>query len=104
MNEMGYEAYSLIWQQCTDDRLSERFFVPGFTGNLPFFLSGHDLHQFKTEGKLNYREKHLLQGIFYGLYEIDNDPKPWHREKDRKLIFIYWTYLVKVLDLMIQRN
>lgn len=88
------EDYCLVWQKChTDGKLAERFFVPGFTGNLPFFLSGDDLVSFESEGRAKLREEQLLKGILYGLFEIENDPKPWHESKDKETFL----YLLDVL-------
>lgn len=89
-----FEDYCLVWQEChTDENLAERFFVPIFTGKLSFFLSGDDLSSFELEGKVRLREEQLLKGIFYGLFEMENDPKPWHQSEDKKT----YLYLLDVL-------
>ncbi|HMS42794.1 MAG TPA: hypothetical protein PKE69_21370 [Pyrinomonadaceae bacterium] len=88
-----FEDYSLVWQKCSSDgKLAEKYFVPGFEGSLPFLLSGNDILQFE-EGKVEVNEETLLKGIFIGLFELENDPKPWHRDKDKET----YLYLLDVL-------
>ncbi|CAN5819987.1 hypothetical protein BH20ACI4_BH20ACI4_17790 [soil metagenome] len=90
----NFEDYTLVWQQCpSDGKLAERFFVPSFNGTLPFFLSGEDLISFETDGKAKIDEEKLLKGILFGLYELDNDPKPWHQPKNKET----YLYLLDVL-------
>lgn len=89
----NFENYSLIWQKCSNDgKLAERFFVPGFDGNLPFLLSGYDIVAFEN-GNVEINEEKLLKGIFLGLFELENDPKSWHRAKDKET----YLYLLDVL-------
>ena len=81
---MKTERYSTIWQRCSETgRLAERFFVPGYTGYLPFFIWGDDLKTFEERQNIELREEHLLKGILYGMYEFANVSRPWHREEDR---------------------
>jgi hypothetical protein len=88
-----FEDYSLVWQKCSSDgKLAERYFVPGFDGSLPFLISGNDILAFE-KGKVEINEEKLLKGIFVGLFELENDPKPWHRKKDKET----YLYLLDVL-------
>jgi hypothetical protein len=86
--------YTVVWQKCDPDNgIAQRFHVPGYEGHLPFFLWGEELEAFESRGEVELREEHLLKGILYGLSEFDNDPKPWHREEDKKTLL----YLLDVL-------
>lgn len=92
--KIDVEDYCLVWQEChADGKLAERFFVPGFKGNLPFLLSGDDLISFKSEKKVKLREEQLLKGILFGLFELENDPKSWHQPKDKET----YLYLLDIL-------
>jgi hypothetical protein len=73
--------------------IAQRFHVPGYDGYLPFFLWGEELEAFESRREVELREEHLLKGILYGLYEFENDPKPWHRGEDKKTLL----YLLDVL-------
>ena len=86
------ERYSLVWKEA-DAVLSERFYVPGYRGFLPFFISGKDLDSLQAGESVELTEWQLLAGILCGLYEIDNQPKPWHKADDRNTL----TYLLDVL-------
>lgn len=88
----GKERFSIVWKEA-DPRLSERFYVPGYTGFLPFFISGRDLERLEAKESIELTEGQLLEGILYGLHEFDNDPKPWHSKEDRHTL----TYLLDVL-------
>lgn len=88
------ERYSIVWQECgTNSHTAERFFVPGYEGYLPFFVWGDELDALEKKEKVELREKHLLRGILYGLYEFDHHPKPWHQKKDKETLL----YLLDVL-------
>ena len=61
-NSIEFEAFSLLWQHCDNDGdLAERFYVPGYVGYLPFFLSGEDLDKFRNNRKFELREEQLLK-------------------------------------------
>jgi len=88
------EKYGNVWMDCgLNSSLAERFFVPGYTGYLPFFLWGEELAAFERKEKVEFREEQLLKGILFGLYEFDQNPKLWHRKEDRGT-------LVKLLDVL----
>lgn len=89
----GLGRFSLVWNQCGGNGLAERFYVPGYNGFLPFFISGSELTAMEKGEKIELHERALLEGILYGLNEFDNDPKPWHRNEDRHTL----TYLLDVL-------
>src|SRR3989338_1561520 len=78
------QRYGNVWIECgANNRMAERFFVPGYEGYLPFFLWGDELAAFERKEKVEFREEQLLKGILFGLYEFDLNPKLWHRKKDR---------------------
>ena len=84
---MIHERYSTVWQECgSNSQIASRFYVPGYTGYLPFFLWGDELAAFEGKKKVELREEHLLKGILYGLFEFDRSPKPWHRKEDRETL------------------
>lgn len=81
------EKYSLVWKECSQGSdLARRFYVPEFTGFLPFFIWGADLEKMEQGGQVELHEQQLLKGILYGLYEYDNSPKPWHDLKSRQTL------------------
>jgi hypothetical protein len=81
------EKYSLVWKECSQGSdLARRFYVPEFTGFLPFFIWGADLEKMEQGGQVELHEQQLLKGILYGLYEYDNSPKPWHDLKSRQAL------------------
>lgn len=90
----NHERYSIVWKECGDNQIAERFHVPGYDGLLPFFISGAELVAMENGEVITLHESELLEGILYGLYEFDKDPKPWHRKKDRHTL----TYLLDVLS------
>jgi hypothetical protein len=91
------ENYGIIWQECGEDSdIARRFFVPGYKGFLPFFLYGEDLAAFDNKKSVELREEHLLKGILYGLYQFDQDPKPWkfwHRKENRNTLLYLLDFL-----------
>ncbi len=86
------ERYSIVWQQAGEP-LAQRFYVPGYRGMLPFFISGKDAEKLENKESVQLNERQLLEGILYGLYEFDHNPKPWHNAEDRHTL----TYLLDVL-------
>jgi len=67
--------YSVIWQPCSKaNDLANRFYVPSYTGHLPFFLDGTDLDLFRKKHPVELTELHLLKGILLGLHEFDTLP------------------------------
>lgn len=91
---MSKIQYSVVWQKCSkNSKISSRFYVPEYEGYLPFFIWGDELSAFKEKKEIQLREEQLLKGILFGLYEFDNDPKPWHQEENRKTLL----YLLDVL-------
>jgi len=88
------ENCTIVWQDCGEDSpWAERFYVPGYEGVLPFFISGEvdDLSTYmKTVG---FQEIDLLKGILYGLYEFDYQTKPWHQKKNRETLLHLLNYL-----------
>lgn len=78
------QRYGNVWIDCgANNRMAERFYVPGYQGFLPFFLWGDELAAFERNEKVEFREEQLLKGILFGLYEFDLNPKLWGRKKDR---------------------
>lgn len=95
-NPTEVERYCLVWQNCADSRhndIAARFFVPGFKGHLPFFLSGDEVELAEAGMPVELTERHLLFGVLYGLDEFDNRPNPWHDPEHRHTL----TYLLDVL-------
>ena len=91
---MDAQRYSNVWLDCgTNSSLVARFFVPGYTGYLPFFLWGEELAAYERKEKIEFREEQLLKGILFGLYEFDQNPKLWHRKEDRST-------LIRLLDIL----
>lgn len=91
---MEKEKYAIVWQDCRkEDYIAQRFYVPGFKGYLPFFLSGTKLTTFENKEAIELNEENLLKGILIGLYKIDHDPQPWHQKEDRETLL----YLLDVL-------
>lgn len=89
-----WQRYCNVWIECTaNNRMAERFLVPGYEGYLPFFLWGDELAAFERKEKVRYREEQLLKGILFGLNEFDFNPKLWHRKKDRGT-------LIRLLDIL----
>lgn len=86
------ERYSIVWKEA-DEKLSERFHVPGYRGFLPFFISGKMLDMLEAGDSIELTEWQLLAGILYGLDEFDNHSKPWHKAEDRDTL----TYLLDVM-------
>lgn len=86
--------YALVWKECsTSSDLARRFYVPEFTGFLPFFIWGTDLENMERGIQIELNEQQLLKGILYGLYEYENNPKPWFDLKSRQTLL----YLLDVL-------
>ena len=71
-------GFTLVWQECSkNSSISKRFHVPSFEGHLPFLVYGSDYNALQNKEKFQVTEKNLLLGILYGLYEIEESPKPW---------------------------
>jgi len=71
--------YQLVWKSCADDRaLAERFFVPEFTGDLPFFTP--------DPAPPELTEEHLLKGLLTGLAEQDHAGRLCLRPKDQETL------------------
>ncbi|MBK9528104.1 MAG: hypothetical protein IPO41_07230 [Acidobacteria bacterium] len=87
------EGFSIVWKQA-DEQMAQRFYVPGYKGMLPFFISGSDLDLLENRESVELNERQLLEGILYGLYEFDKNPKPWHEKEDRHTL----TYLLDFLS------
>lgn len=87
-----HERFSIVWKQ-VDQELSERFYVPGYRGFLPFLISGDSLVSLEAGDSVELTEWQLLAGIVYGLHEFDHDTQPWHNPEDRHTL----TYLLDVL-------
>lgn len=61
-------TYQLVWQSCAEaPGLAERFFAPGFTGQLPFLLEGSS----EAPDPSTFTEEELLKGLLTGLPERD---------------------------------
>ena len=66
--------YALIWQECGENSpYAQQFYVPGFTGYLPFFVDGAELDRVRSGQPVELREVHLLKGILYGLHGLDEE-------------------------------
>ncbi|MBN8658322.1 MAG: hypothetical protein J0M11_21490 [Anaerolineae bacterium] len=88
------QKYSLVWKECSQGSdLARRFYVPEFTGFLPFFIWGAELEKMEHGGQIELHEQQLLKGILYGLYEYENAPKPWQYLKSRQT-------LIHLLDIL----
>jgi len=86
--------HGIVWQKCNPgNHYAKRFFVPKYEGYLPFFLSGNELDDLENKRDVALREKHLLKGIFYGLYDLEHNPKSWHQEEDKETLI----YLIDIL-------
>lgn len=78
--------YQLLWRSCAKDRaLAERFFVPDFTGDLPFFVEG--------PVQAEFTEEQLLRGLLTGLAEQDHAGRLCLRPKDLETLL----HLVEVM-------
>jgi len=94
--EKSKKPYTIVWQECgKNSRTSRRFYVPEYEGFLPFFVSGKELETLNNKQGLELKEKHLLKGIFFGLYDhANNPPKDWmHNAKFKDTLL----YLLDVL-------
>ena len=82
-------TYSIVWYECGENStLAERFYVPGFVGYLPFFVSGADHERLENKEKIELREEHLLKGILYGINENEKKGIFWDAERGKE-IYLY---------------
>jgi hypothetical protein len=78
--------YQLVWRSCAEDpALAERFFVPDFRGELPFFTP--------DPVPASLTEEHLLKGLLTGLAEQDHAGRLCLRPKDQEA-------LLRLVDIM----
>ncbi len=64
---MDKEKYTIVWQECGEgSNFAARFYVPDFTGYLPFFLSGEEVDHLENKESVPLEERHLLFGLLYG--------------------------------------
>ncbi len=67
----------MVWQKCGEDSaLARRFYVPGYSKYLPFFIYGEDVFRLEKGQNIELTENNLLKGILYGLYELEQDKTP----------------------------
>ena len=75
--------YALHWLSCADrPALAERFFVPDFTGELPFLLEG----EVPADAAADLNEEQLLKGLLAGLAELDHAGRPALRTQDQPVL------------------
>lgn len=100
MNQNDYTGnkssnFVLVWKECGKDKaLSERFFVSGYKGYLPFLLWGDDKIALENKKNVKMTEERLLFGILYGLNGYEKFSKTWHCEEDKKTLL----YLLDLLQ------
>ena len=86
--------YSIVWYECRENStLAERFYVPGFVGYLPFFVSGADHERLENKENIELREEHLLKGILYGMSENEIKGPFWDAERGKET----YLYLLEIL-------
>ncbi|MHB8135430.1 MAG: hypothetical protein ACYDH1_14555 [Anaerolineaceae bacterium] len=77
--------YSIVWYECRENStLADRFYVPGFVGYLPFFVSGTDHERLENKEEIELREEHLLKGILYGINEEEKKGVFWDAERGKE--------------------
>jgi len=77
--------YSIVWYECGENStLAERFYVPGFVGYLPFFVSGKEHERLENKEEIELREEHLLKGILYGINENEKKGVFWDAERGKE--------------------
>lgn len=87
-------TYSIVWHECGENSsLAERFYVPGFVGYLPFFISGMDNQRLENKETIQLKEEHLLKGILYGLHDYEKKGNSWYTENGRET----YLYLLDIL-------
>lgn len=82
------ERFSVVWKEA-DSNLSARFYVPGFDGYLPFFISGSSLERLERAEPVELTEWQLLAGILCGLPAVSGDtPERIFAKSEDRQVFL----------------
>ena len=81
---MTQESYTLMWQEFKEDNsFLKELNIEGYNGYLPFFVFPEQAQEIKS-GNVTMDPKSLLFGIYFGLYELENDQNHKYFKQDQK--------------------